>query len=635
MRSYLKINIWLFSLLFLIAIGYVFYLYLFSSPPPNTIHTPDKCSTEKMITKSKEANEFFDAYFEEETARYPEWQTYLGINKNDDKWTPLTEEFQLETKENAEKALVFFNKNIMACHCLDEQTQLSSQLFKLKLETTIQDYEYRHFDYPVKQLRGVHAHLPTFLINAHDIESYIDALNYIKRVTAAEQKLEQLIEQLQIRAEKNVILPLFLFKDVLASIKHIKNIQPVQSYSIHKDFVKKINKITLSPTQKKHLIKQLEEALLSPWKNGYQKLYDYLILLEKKASNQEGIWKLEQGANYYHFLLNKQTTTHLTANEIFDLGKEEVFRIHQEIDEIIKKLNFEGDRAAFFDFMRNNPNFYYPNNRAGREQYIKASKKVIHNIQVRIEDLFITKPKAKLVIKNIGNLLNKTASKAFYRMAAPDGSRPGTYYINTYDMTHLPTYEIEVMAYHQTIPGHHSQFTIAQELHDLPKFRRLENDYMAYKQGWGCYSEYLPKELGFYQDPYSDFGRLSLELWRACRLVVDVGIHDRQWTRKEALAYYKKNTPNIDQDCQKMVNRHIVIPAEATTYQIGLIIILELRQKAKEALGENFNLRKFHEAVLTHGALPLDILQNVVEDFIQKELNEQHQKVISKDSLNR
>jgi uncharacterized protein (DUF885 family) len=233
----------------------------------------------------------------------------------------------------------------------------------------------------------------------------------------------------------------------------------------------------------------------------------------------------------------------------------------------------------------------------------------------RLDELFITKPKADMVVKAVEPFREASAGKAFYQSPSLDGKRPGTYYANMYKMTMMPNYQMEALAYHEGIPGHHMQIAISQELKDVPKFRKF-GGYTAYVEGWGLYSEYVPKELGFYSDPYSDFGRLAMELWRSCRLVVDTGIHSRKWTREEGIEYYKNNTPNDVLDCVKMVERHVVMPSQATAYKIGMNKILELRQKAKKALGANFDIRKFHEVILENGALPLNILEEKVDKLI-------------------
>ena len=287
--------------------------------------------------------------------------------------------------------------------------------------------------------------------------------------------------------------------------------------------------------------------------------------------------------------------------------------------EIMKKVDFKGDLQAFFEFMRNDEQFYYPETDEGRQRYLDEATAYIDTMKGELDKLFITKPKADLTVKRVETFREKSAGKAFYQQPAPDGSRPGLYYANLYDMKAMPTYQMEALAYHEGIPGHHMQIALKQELEGLPMFRKF-GGYTAYSEGWGLYSELIPKEIGFYKDPYSDFGRLAMELWRACRLVVDTGIHTKKWTREQGIEYYVSNTPNAKSDAVKMVERHIVMPSQATAYKVGMIKILDLRAKAKKALGDKFDIRKFHDVVLTSGALPLNVLEDMVDDYIAKEL---------------
>tara|TARA_Y100001958_G_C21122097_1_gene465891 strand:- start:334 stop:1062 length:729 start_codon:yes stop_codon:yes gene_type:complete len=232
---------------------------------------------------------------------------------------------------------------------------------------------------------------------------------------------------------------------------------------------------------------------------------------------------------------------------------------------------------------------------------------MIDDMKLELDALFITKPKADMIVKAVESFREKSAGKAFYQRPAPDGSRPGIYYANMYDMKMMPKYQMEALAYHEGIPGHHMQLAIAQELTGIPKFRKF-GGYTAYIEGWGLYSEYLPKELGFYSDPYSDFGRLAMELWRSCRLVVDTGIHSKKWTREEGIEYYETNTPNDRLDCVKMVERHIVMPGQATAYKVGMNYLLDLRESTEKRLGPDFDIREFHEAILYNGPVPLSQL---------------------------
>jgi len=335
------------------------------------------------------------------------------------------------------------------------------------------------------------------------------------------------------------------------------------------------------------------------------------------ASDDDGAWKLPDGGKYYALQLEAMTTTAMSADEIHELGLSEVARIHGEMDSIRRKVGFEGDLGDFFVYMRTDPDgkFTYANDDEGRDAYLAEATRIIDTMRGRLPELFNTFPKAELIVKRVEPFREKAAGKAFYQRPAPDGSRPGIYYANLFNMNDMPTYQMEALAYHEGIPGHHMQLAIMQELQGVPAFRRF-GGFTAYSEGWGLYSEYIPKEMGFYADPYSDFGRLAMELWRAARLVVDTGLHSKKWTSQEAVDYLLANTPNPEGDCVKAIERYIVMPGQATAYKIGMNKILQLRRRAEEALGDAFDVREFHDVVLKDGAVPLAILEEKVDAWI-------------------
>ena len=339
----------------------------------------------------------------------------------------------------------------------------------------------------------------------------------------------------------------------------------------------------LTAEQKQAMLDQATAALANVVKPAYEKLINHLTELETKATTDDGIWKWKDGDEFFNVALKRTTTTDLTSDQIHQIGLDEVARIHAEMRTIKDQVGFEGDLKAFMQFMRDDDRFYYPNTEEGKARYLSEATQLIDTMKGRLDELFITKPKADLNVKAVEPFREQSAGKAFYQRPSEDGTRPGLYYANLYDMKAMPTYQMEALAYHEGVPGHHMQLAIQQELKGVPKFRKF-GGYTAYTEGWGLYSEYLPKEIGMYSDPYSDFGRLAMELWRACRLVVDTGIHSKKWTREEGIAYYTDNTPNAVSDAVKMVERHIVMPSQATAYKIGMLKILELREKAKNRL---------------------------------------------------
>ena len=575
-------------------------------------------------TESKRLNEWFDKVFDEAVDRSPIWQSYLGIKKDYDKWDDDSEAKAFK-ELSITKANLQFLKNNFDYNLLDEGTKVSYDLYVADAEKEIKNFEYRHYNYPVNQMFGTHSWIPSFLIDIHKIANEKEALDYIARVNGVEAVMNRLIDNLKIRELQEIIAPKFVFALVLSDCNNLLRGKPFDkgdNHAIYDDFTTKVNQLESIPeTRKAELIAQLEKALLESFQQGYKALIANLKILEKKANNDAGVWKFKNGNKFYDAQLASTTTTNLTGQQILDIGNKEVARIHDEMRQIMKQVNFKSDNLKeFFKFMETDKQFYYNNDEAGKAQCLADNQKIIDDMKMRLPDLFYTFPKAQLTVKAVESYREKTAGEAFYQGPAPDGSRPGVYYINLYDMQQMPKYQLEALAYHEAIPGHHMQISIQQELQGLPKFRTLGGGYTAYVEGWGLYSELVPKEIGFYNDPYSDFGRLAMELWRACRLVADVGIHQKKWTREQAIQFYKDNTPASEGECAKMVERHIVMPSQATAYKVGQMKILALRAMAKEKLGNRFDIKAFHDIVLKNGALPLNVLEDMVSRWITETL---------------
>ncbi|WP_282109463.1 DUF885 domain-containing protein [Shewanella algicola] len=583
--------------------------------------SPQQSKAETANTESAKANALFEAIFIENVMASPVNQTYLGIKQDYDKWNDLSEATADAELARAKDQLARINA--IDITQLDEQTTLSFELLKARIEQTIADDKWRYHTYPVNQMYGVHSMVASILINQHQITDESDAKAYISRLNATETLLAQLQTALEIRANKKIIAPKFVFAYVIADSQNIISGAPFNATdkdnALWADANRKINKLDISEDKKHALLAEVKQALITKVKPAYQQFIAYAKTLEARADTRDGAWKLPDGEAFFNNALSRTTTTDMSANQIHDLGLAEVKRIHNEMRLIMKKVNYTGNLQEFFTFMRDDKQFYYPETAAGKQAYLTEAKALIDNMETRLDEVFKIKPKAALLVKQVEAFREKSAGKAFYDQPAPDGSRPGTYYANLYKMEAMPKYQMEALAYHEGIPGHHMQIAIAQELQGVPKFRKF-GGYTAYIEGWGLYSEYFPKEMGLYADPYSDFGRLSMELWRACRLVVDTGIHDKKWTREQAITYYVDNTPNAESDAIKMVERHIVMPSQATAYKVGMIKILSLREKAKKQLGDKFDIRDFHTLVLKNGPLPLDVLEEQVDKWIKQQV---------------
>ena len=568
------------------------------------------------IDENAKANALFEAVFQEQVALSPTFQTRLGLKTNYDKWDDISDAASERELALTKRQLSDLESKIDYA-ALTGQTKLSYELAKKSMEQEIANYKWRYHNYPVNQMFGWQSNVPSFLINMHRVSSVEDAEAYISRLNGVAPMFTELVAQLQKREALGVVAPSFVHPKVIDDSQNVISGAPFddsEDSPLFADLKSKVNALEIDEAEKSRLIAEGAAALLGSVKPAYLSLIDFMSGQHKRATTDAGAWKFPDGDAFYKIALAHTTTTDLSASQIHDLGLSEVARIHQEMRAIMQEVGFSGDLQAFFKHV-DDDQFYLPNTEEGRAEFLARSNKSIADMKARLDEFFNVQPKAGLIVKAVEPFREKSAGTAFYQSPALDGSRPGIYYVNLYNPTSTPTYEIDALAYHEGLPGHHMQLAIAQELEGIPKFRKFGR-YTAYTEGWGLYSEFLPLEYGFYADPYSNFGRLTMELWRAIRLVVDTGLHEKKWTREQAIQYILDNSPTEQADAAKAIERYIVLPSQATAYKIGMLKILELRQKAKDALGADFDIREFHDVVLKNGAVPLDVLETLVGDYI-------------------
>lgn len=555
---------------------------------------------------------FLDAAFDRRLAQTPELATQLGDRRGYDRWND--ESIEQEERELAELAeAVAAMRARFDPATLDAQGALSFRLFEKQLAREAARAPWRHHAYRFDQMNGAQSDLPAFLINAHQVASVSDAEAYVSRLSRFGEKMDQLLERAAMSAERGIVPPRFVYDYVLRDCRNVIAGAPFtdgEASPLWSDLQAKVNALapeTATSAEKERLIAAGRAALVDVVKPAYERAIAALSAQQTRAGEDDGVWRLPDGAAFYAHQLARYTTTALTADEIHEIGLAEVARIHAAMDEIKNAVGFGGDRGAFFTFMRSDPRFYVPDTPEGKAEYVRRATAAIDAMRARLPAYFGRLPRAPLVVRQVEAFRERSAGLAFYERPTLDGSRPGVYYVNTFINAAIPTYQIEALAFHEGVPGHHMQIAIAQELTGIPRFRTLAG-YTAYSEGWGLYAEYLGKEMGFYQDPYSDFGRLTLELHRAVRLVVDTGIHHKRWTRQQAIDYTLANKPDSEPQARRDIDRYIVFPGQATAYKIGQMEILRLRREAEAAMGERFDIRGFHDLVLGSGALPLDIL---------------------------
>lgn len=571
-------------------------------------------------TESTRLAAFFQQSFDEDVANSPVWQSYLGIKDDYDKWDDMSDAAtQVEIDKITQRLA---QAKLFDTSLLSAQEQLSLEIYQQDIQRQLANDAFRHHTYVMHQFRAAHTFVPSFLINIHRISDISDADAYIQRLLGVDSMFDQVIDQLRIREKLGVYPPRWAYDQMIQASHNVISGTPftesATDSTIYADFVQKITALNLSNAEQAGYISKLTSALTQSVQPAYEKLIAELMKQRLLSPEGDGVWRLPEGDKWYQNRLEWFTTTRLNAEEVHQIGIENVDRIHAEMRNIMQQVKFTGTLQEFFTFMRTDPQFYYPDSDQGRVDYMTDAKAYIDTMEAKIPEYFGLTPEARMVVKQVEAFREKSAGKAFYQSPAIDGSRPGIYYANLYDMSAMPTYQMEALAYHEGIPGHHMQRAITQELNGIPDFQKYAS-FTAYTEGWGLYTEELGKDMGFYQDPYSDFGRLAMELWRACRLVVDTGLHAKRWSREEAIEYLVDNTPNARYDAVKAIERYIAMPGQATAYMIGKLKIMELRDKSRAALGDNFDIRGFHDEVLKDGPVPLSLLESKIDAWIAQQ----------------
>jgi uncharacterized protein (DUF885 family) len=580
-------------------------------------------SPQKIAEESKRFNEFLDKSFDEFLNMHPEQLSRFGKKDQYDKLNDYSEAMDVKLQGLAQlqlQALKRFRRDD-----LDAQARLSYDLFKSDLERTLQDYRWKDYEYAVNQQSGVHTDLPTFMINIHKVESEKDLQDYISRLKEFSRVFTEVEGQLIRSQKQGIVPPKFVFPSIYKASENILTGAPFAKSKVDSplwaDVKQKTSKLKITAALRKTYLAQAESALKENVKPAYESLLKAVRELEKQATTDDGAWKFPQGESFYNSRLARYTTTKMTADEIHQMGLKNVARLRADMEKIQQKLGIKGSLQDFFKTLRNDKNQYYPSTAAGRAAYLSQAEKYLATIQTKVPNYFRLIPKTPMVVKPVEKYREVGAGKAFYEEPSDDGVRPGVYYVNLRDMKDVPKFEAEALLYHEGIPGHHFQIALAIELKELPKYRRYTG-YTAFVEGWALYTERLGKEMGGYKDDYTELGRLSMEMIRACRLVVDTGIHSKKWTREQAIAYFNENLP-VNPGAQiEQIERYIIWPGQATAYMVGMLKIVELREKAQKAMGTQFDIREFHAAVLGNGAVSLDVLESLVNQYIstQKEI---------------
>ena len=578
-------------------------------------HAPAQSEDERLAA-------FFEQAFQERIALSPQQMTSLGLKTDYDRLDDNTDAAAARALALAERQLAQLNDQFNP-RILSEDSRMSWRLFEYGVEQARLQNRWRDWGYQFAANGNPTTGLPVFMINNHRVTSVSDAEAYVARLVEAERVMGEISTTLRARAARGVISPVFVFEPTIANTGAIIAGAPFDDGAdnpVWADFQRKVGALEADAATKERLLAEGRAALTGPWRRGYQGVLAALSEVRAQAAampdNAAGVWRLPEGEAFYNARLRLSTTTDLTADRIHEIGLAEVARLQGEMQTIMTRVGFTGSLQEMFVWLKTDPRFQYPNTPEGREQYLTDARAFVAQVMAAAPQWFSDLPESALEVRAVEPWREATASIAFYNSPAPDGSRPGIYYVNLSDMTQVLKPQIEGISYHEGAPGHHFQIAYAQEMEGLPRFRRF-GGYGAYAEGWGLYAERLGKEMGFYQDPFSDFGRLSTELWRAVRLVTDTGLHAKRWSREQAIDYFRQNSLLSERDIVKEVERYLTNPGQATSYKIGELKIMELRARAQAALGARFDIRDFHAVVLGSGSVPLDVLEDQVDAWIE------------------
>lgn len=499
---------------------------------------------------------------------------------------------------------------------LKPSQKLSYDILDWFLKDSIEGERWQHHDYPVNQLTGAQSDLPDLMTTTQQVNNAVDARDYVARLNQFGVKFDGVLESLKLREAKGVLPPRFVVDKTLAQMQGFAGAK-AEDNILYKSLETKLGAIKDLPApQREQLLADAKQAIAQAVVPAYQRLIAYFQRLQGKVTENNGVWSLPQGDEYYAYQVRHHTTADLTPEQIHQLGLSEVARIGQEMDTILRDQGLaEGSVGARIRKLNGDPRFAYPNTDEGRQQALADYQAILDEVAKGLGPHFNKRPKVGVVLQRVPQFKEKTATNAYYQPPPLDGSRPGTFFVNLRDLREVQRFHEHTLTYHEAIPGHHFQIALAQEMTGVPVFRKVV-PFTAYVEGWALYAERLGWELGFEKDPFDNLGRLQAEMHRAVRLVVDSGMHYKHWTRERAIDYMIEKTGIPDGDVVTEIERYLVWPGQALAYKVGMLKILELRERAKRDLGARFDIREFHDVVLGSGAMPLSVLEQQVDRWI-------------------
>ncbi|MBZ0203108.1 MAG: DUF885 domain-containing protein [Ignavibacteria bacterium] len=562
--------------------------------------------TSEAQDANKQLWDLFSVYDEYNLRSYPEGATYEGDHRFDDL---LSDQSDYATIEGYAQTRTFLKDLLnIDYNSLSNENKLNYDLFKRSLDISLEGEKFHWHYTPIGQQGGIHIGFPQ-IVNYQPHSVYEDFQKYFKRLRGFEKQVNDVIDNMKKGMAIGLMPPSFIIEQTLPQMESIMNVKPEESvfYSIYK----KENK--LSVEEKEKVSSELIDIIETNVNPAYNKLHEFVKNeYLPKCRNEAGIWSLPDGKERYENSVKYYTTLDSTADEIHTIGMNEVTRLRGEMEKLKDSIGFKGSLDEFNTFLKTDDQFYYKD----KNDLLNGFRAILKKMDSKLPDLFSHLPEVSYDLFEMEEFRAKSAPAAYYYSAPEDRSRPGYFYVNTYNLKARPIYTMTALALHEAVPGHHLQISLSQELKGLPKFRR-DYSVTAFVEGWGLYAEHLGYETGMYDDIYQKYGALTFEMWRACRLVVDTGIHEKMWTREEAYEFMKKNTPNSEQDIQSEIDRYISWPGQALAYKMGELKIKELRKLAETKLGEKFDVKEFHDVLLRNGAIPLKLLEKNIIEWIK------------------
>lgn len=554
----------------------------------------------------------------------PEYMTYLGIfdgygkilGHNKSLSIDSLEETELDYMDNLETLATLKRYDF---NDLSDIQKITHKIAIFDTENDIKEFEeFRYHSYPFNQISGNHLGLVEFMTDTHPIRNVREAKDYIERVKLFDESLSANLIWLEEQKKLGIFAPKFVFDHVIRQLYELINYKDDEN-PLMQIFVKKISSLGINVDQVNNLVSELSAVIKSDVKPGFKLILDYMEENYVSSNVNHGVWSLPNGNEFYALRLRSYTTTNYTAEEIHQIGLNEVARIGNRMKEIFLELGYEVNKpiGKMMNELNENPEFLYEDTPDRKEIVIKDYNKMVKEAEEDVRPYFDKFPKSPVEVRAVPEYSEKTAAGGYYQAPSLDGSRPGVFYANLYDIKQTPKFGMRTLTFHEAVPGHHFQIALNQENEDLTLYRKLGYRTSAYTEGWALYSEQLAVEVGMTKDLYDELGVLQSEMFRANRLVVDTGIHYKKWTREKAMEYMKETTGMSDTEVRVEIERYIVWPAQATSYKMGMLQILELRDRAKNEMGDKFDLKQFHSIVLDQGIVPLFILEDLIDEWIK------------------